>query len=193
MQEEREPGDPLSAVFEDLEQQAAALHLEDRDAELADRVHGEYAEVTLGARLHASLGHSVRLELPGTGVAGLLEQVGEGWCRVRTAPAGAGAGAGAARTWVVRVAAIVAVSGLSPRAVPDVALPAVARLGLRAAVRGLAEGGEPVVVRLLDGTERQLRLRRVGADFLEGEGPGPERALETLLVPFDSVVGLHRA
>ena len=55
----------MFAVFDDLEQQAAGLHLVERDAEVADLTVAEYSRVSLGARLHASLGDELRLRLVG--------------------------------------------------------------------------------------------------------------------------------
>ncbi len=64
----------MVALFEDLEQQAAGLRLAERDAEVAELTLAEYSRISLGARLHASLGHDLRLtpgrRAPGVGPAG---------------------------------------------------------------------------------------------------------------------------
>jgi hypothetical protein len=154
----------IFALLDDLEQQAEALYDAERDAELADRSRAEYQRVTLASRLMASVGTPVRLEVLGVGaVGGTLDRVATGWCLV----------SGAAQDWVVRLDAVVAVHGASERSVPEVAWSPVARLGLGAALRRVADAGERCVLRLVDGTAYDAVLRRVGADFVEasvGEG-----------------------
>lgn len=149
----------LLDLFEDLEQQAQGLHLLERDAEVADRSRAEYAQVELVSRLHASVGGRVVLGLAGVGIVdGLLARVGADWCLVQT---------GKEREWVVRVAAVRRARGLSPRAVSEVARPAVARLGFGSVLRGIAEARASSVLHHLDGSQTQGRLGRVGADFAE--------------------------
>jgi hypothetical protein len=159
----------LFALFDDLEQQAEALYDAERDAELADRSRAEYHHVTLASRLMASVGHDLTLDVRGAGsLAGQLERMGDGWCLVR----------GAARDWVVAVPAVLGVRGASERSVPEVAWPAVTRLGLGSALRRIAGTGEPCVLHLVDGTGGEAVLRRVGADFVEAEvGERPARRL----------------
>lgn len=178
-------GGSLDDVFEDLEQQAAGLHLAERDAELADRAHGEYARVTLESRVHASCGRSVRVELlGGAGVEGVLEQAGDGWFRV-TAVTG--------QEWVVRLDAVTVAAGLSSRSTAEEVRPATARLGLRSALRRLSEEGDPVVVVRLDGRSDLVRVRRVGADFLEGHRVAAEAGLQgdPVLMPFAAVAAFR--
>ena len=154
----------LFALLDDLEQQAEVLFATERDAELADRSRAEYQQVTLASRLMASVGRSVRLEVVGVGaLGGVLERVATGWCLVR----------GSAQDWVVRLDAVVAVHGASERSLPEVAWSPVAKLGIGAALRRLADAGERCVVHGMDGTTYDAVLRRVGADFVEvtiGEG-----------------------
>lgn len=156
----------LFALFDDLEQQAEALYDAERDLELADRSRAEYHSVSLASRLMASLDREVVLDLRGGGtVAGTLVRVGTGWCLVR----------GRAQDWVVRTAAVLVVGGASERSVPEVAWPAVTRLGLGSALRRVAESGERCVLQLVDGRRHEAVLRRVGADFVEarvGEDAG---------------------
>ena len=52
-------------LFDDLEQQAEGLALAERDARVAERCRAEYAEVDLVARLHASVGTPVQVEVRG--------------------------------------------------------------------------------------------------------------------------------
>ena len=181
----------FAELFEDLEQQASGLHLADRDAEVADRARGEYATVTLADRVHASLGRSVRLVLGGgLVVQGDLTQAGTDWCLL----ADTATHLGSARESVVRLGAVVSLSGPSVRAVPQSARPAVAGLGFAAAARRLAGRLTEVEVCSVAGTRQSARVVRVGADFLEvtdlGEGPA-EAAGATLLVPFVAVAALR--
>lgn len=166
----------LFAVLDDLEQQAAALYGAERDAELADRSRAAYAEVTLEARLMASVGAGLAVEVGGVGVlSGRLERVATGWFVL--------AGSGVAEPdWVVRTAAVLAVRGASARAVPEVAWPAVSRLGLGSALRRLADAAEPCVVHRLDGAQQRGVVRRVGQDFVElaTEEPGAPVVLVAL-------------
>jgi hypothetical protein len=90
---------------------------------------------------------------------------------------------------VVRSAAVVAVSGASGRSVPEVAWPAVTRLGLGSALSRLAESGERCVLQLVDGGRREAVLRRVGADFVEAEvGEDPQR---DVLVAFTALAAVQ--
>jgi hypothetical protein len=151
------------ALLDDLESQAAAGYAADREAELADRSRTEYGEVTLAARLMASVGAEVTLTVRGVGLLrGVLERVASGWLVL---------GAGT-RDWVVRQPAIGALTGASDRAVPEIAWPAVARLGVASALRRLADSGVRCVLHLIDGTRHQGELRRVGADFVEVDDEG---------------------
>jgi len=165
---------PIAGLFEELEQQAEALHLAERDAEVAELARAEYAGVTLAARLHASVGLPVRLGVVGVGfLQGELRRVGPEWLGLQ---GGRGSGEGPAQDWFVRVAAIRSCRGLSARAVSEPARPLTARLGIGSVLRGLAEAAAPVVVHQLDGSSSAGLLRRVGADFVElagGQSDGP--------------------
>jgi hypothetical protein len=148
----------LFAYLDDLEGQAGALYAAERGPELADRSRAEYQSVTLAARLMAAVDHDVTLELAGVGpVSGRLTRVATGWCLLR----------GAGQDWVVRLGAVAAVHGASDRAVPEVAWPPVARLGMRATLRRLADAAEPCSLHLTDGHRHDGTLQRVGADFVE--------------------------
>jgi hypothetical protein len=148
----------LFAYLDDLEGQASALYDAERAPELADRSRAEYQSVTLAARLMAAVDHDVTLELAGVGaVPGRLARVATGWCLLR----------GAGQEWVVRLDAVAAVHGGSDRALPELAWPSVARLGLGAALRRLADSAEPCSLHLTDGRRHDGILVRVGADFVE--------------------------
>jgi len=148
----------LFGYLDDLEGQAAALYDAERAPELADRSRAEYQQVTLASRLMASLDREVTLDLLGVGaVTGTLSRVATGWCLVR----------GPGQDWVVRLDAVASVRGGSDRSVPEVAWPPVARLGLTAALRRLADAAEPCSLHLVDGRRHDGVVSRVGADFVE--------------------------
>lgn len=169
----------LFAFLDDLEGQAEAAFVRDREAELADRMRAEYQQVTLPGRLMASVGHDVALDVLGVGtVAGVLERVATGWVLL----------SGAGQDWVVRQEAVTAVRGASERAVPVVAWPAVARLGLGSALRRLADSEERCLVHLVDGGRHEGRLRRVGGDFVEVLAGEPARVV---LVPFATLAAVQ--
>jgi len=147
-------------VLDDLEGQAEALYAAERDAELGDRSRAEYASVQLAARLMASTGRLVTLDVVGAGrVAGELRRVGVGWCLVGDA----------GRDWLVPTDAVEAAEGLSDRAVPEVAWSPLARLGLGSALRRLADEGTPCAVVTRSGGRHDVVLVRVGQDFVEAQ------------------------
>jgi hypothetical protein len=168
----------LFALFDDLEGQAAAAWEADREAELADRARTEYGAVTLASRLMASRGNEVALDLPHVGrVEGRLSRVGEEWCLL----------SGARQDWIVPLAAVSAVRGASDRSVPDVAWSPIDRLGLRAALRRLADSGARCLLHLADGARHEAYVHRVGADFLEAR----DSADGELLVPYAGLVAVQ--
>lgn len=175
----------LIDLFEDLEQQAAGLALQARDAEVAELGRAQYAEVDLLGRLHATLGRSVRLELRGAGgVTGRLLRVGRGWALVApAAPAG--------QEWLVNVEAMLEAGGLSARATVEAARGLATKVSIGSAVRHLAEGRDPVAVALVDGSTRRGRLGRVGADFMElGRDDGTATG-DVAVLPFTAIAVLR--
>ena len=167
--------DELFALFDDLEDQASALHAADRLAEVADRSRAEYQQVTLASRLMASIGTTVTLGLRGVGqVSGTVERVADGWLLLSAGE----------HDWVVNAAALATVEGASVRSVPEVAWSPLTRLGLASALRRIAEAGEECVLHLADGGRHDGVLRRVGADFCELV-EGEDR--RTVLIAFTSL------
>jgi hypothetical protein len=151
--------DKLFTVFDDLEQQADALFDAERDLQLADLARAEYAEVTLASRLMAAVDHEVALDVEGVGrLEGRLTRVAAEWVMLTVGTA----------EWVVPLVAVTAAALDTDRSVPEVAWSAVARrLGLRSALRRLAESAEECVVHSREGVRYQGRIERVGQDFVE--------------------------
>lgn len=169
----------LFSLFDDLEGQAAAAYARDREAELADRSRAEYAQVTLAARLMASVGREVVVDVRGVGpLAGTLDRVATGWLLLDAAGS----------DWVVRQQAVGSIAGAAERAVPEVAWPAVAKLGLGSALRRLSESGERCLLHRVDGVRHEGVLRRVGADFVEVLTGEPARVV---LVAYASVAAVQ--
>lgn len=148
----------LFELLDDLESRAEAVFAAERDAELADRSRSEYASVPLVGRLMASIGLAVTLDVRGAGrVGGVLRRVGGDWCLL----------AGDARDWLVVSGAVETASGLSERAVPEVAWSPLSRLGLGSALRRLADDGTACTLALRSGLRIEGVLGRVGRDFVE--------------------------
>jgi hypothetical protein len=169
----------LFGLFDELEGQASATFALEREAELADRSRAEYQQVSLAARLMASLDRELALSVVGVGwVSGVLERVATDWLLLR----------GGGQDWVVAQAAVTAVRGASDRAVPTLAWPVAARLGLGSALRRLADAGERCVVHGTDGARHEGVVQRVGGDFAE-VAVGERR--EPVLVPFGTLAAVQ--
>jgi hypothetical protein len=173
--------DRIGDLFADLEQQADGLALAARDAEVAEQSRAEYASVDLASRLHGSVGARLLVTVTGAGpLDATLARVGVGWCLLDAGP----------HEWVVRLAAVGGVRGLSERAVAEQARPVTARLGLGSALRGVVEARTEVVLHRVDGTQVPGTLRRVGADFVEvAVGEGRSGYLEA--VPFGALAAVR--
>ena len=90
--------------------------------------------------------------------------------------------------WVLPLAAVTAAQVPTDRSVPEVAWSAVARrLGLRSALRRLADSGESCVVHTREGAQLQGRIDRVGQDFFELR----TSSTTTQLVPLATVAGVQ--
>ena len=171
----------MSAVFDDLEQQAEGLHLMERDAEVADLTLAEYATVTLASRLHASIGHGLRIRLRGGRVLnGRLARLGTDWLLLDDGVS----------EWVVPHQGLVGVGGLSTKADSEETWSVVDRLSLRAVLRGLATGADRCQVHLCDDQTVEGRVGRVGRDFFELQvGDGGDGAVQA--VPLAAVSALQ--
>lgn len=171
----------MFAVFDDLEQQAEGLHLVERDAEVADLAVAEYASVGLASRLHASLGHDLRVRLVGGRiVGGRLARLGADWFLL----------VDGSSEWVVRHQGVVTVGGLSSRADSEDTWSVVDRLTLRTVLRRLASANERCLVHFCDDQQLGGRIGRVGRDFFElNVGESGDRILHA--VPQTAVAALQ--
>lgn len=171
----------LFGLFDDLERQAEEMFTEERDLELADRSRTEYSQVTLASRLMASVDRTVAMDVLGVGqLRGTLTRVGAHWCLL----------ASVGHDWVLRTEAVTTVTGASPRSFPEAAWSAVHQLGLGSALRRIAESGDRCVVHLVDGRRHDVRLVRVGQDFIEavtGDGDG----VREVLLPFTVIAAVQ--
>lgn len=168
----------LFSVLDDLEHQAEALYDAERAADLVDRSRSEYAAVTLASRLAASVGREIGLDVRGVGrLTGTLRRVASGWCLVSAA----------GPEWVVSLTAVDVVVDPSERSLPEVAWPAVARLGIGSVLRRLADAAEPVVLHLTAGGRHEVVPERVGRDFVEARATDGR----CLLVAFDALAALR--
>jgi hypothetical protein len=149
----------LLALFDDLEQQAEGLQLEERRQEVEALASADFAEVSLESRLLGSLGTDLLVRLTGgLIVRGVLLRAGDGWLLLRDELDG---------PWLSPAGAVLSVSGLSRRSAAPEARTVLARLGLGSALRALAEDAGECLVHLRDGQRVEGRLGRVGADFVE--------------------------
>jgi len=151
--------DPVLGMLDDLELQAEGLHLAERAVEVDELSTAQYAEVELVARLHASVGSTVRVGMShGTELHGRLADAGADWILVDGGPG---------RAWFVHLTEVVVVDGLGPGAVPDQARPVAARLSLRSVLRRFADERQPCALHLRGGRILHGVVVRVGADFVE--------------------------
>lgn len=173
-------GGGVRALLEDLDQLGAGLYLAQRDGHIDDLAVAAEAEVGLVDRLHGSAGCEVTVaSLGGQRTTGTIRRVGTDFVIVHQAGA----------TWLIRVAAILAIEDLATRALPEVARPITARLGTGAVARRLAAFGGLHVVSLVDGSRMSGRVLRVGADSFDLR-PG-DRARIASTVPFAAVATIR--
>lgn len=127
----------------------------------------------------ASVGSTLVLGVTGVGrLSGRLATVGDGWCLLESDQ----------QEWLVRQDAVVAISGASPRSVPQDAWPVTARLGWASALRGIAEWADPCRLLMRDGSQYDVVATRVGQDFLEVE-VGERR--EQVLIGFTAMAAVR--
>ena len=166
----REPvPDPIEALA-DLESQAAAWSREERDVEVEDRALEAYRSVTLAARLVASLGREVAVDLgPAGHVRGTLAAAGDGWAVIEHESG----------ETLVLAHAIAAARGIADGAASAAAWPLSSRRSLAAVLQRLAADQAPLTVLARDGGRYRGAVVRIGADFVELAHRGADGVAET--------------
>jgi hypothetical protein len=181
-------GGPMrwDALFADLEAQLDAEQAAELDAEVADRTRTELASVGLADRVRAHVGRTLQLGLrDGSRAAGRCADAAAEWVVLHD---------GSAQV-LVPWTAVSSVSGLSRSSAPPPGL-ALARLGLRHALRALARDRTAVRLRL-DGAELTGTIDRVGADHLDlaehlvGESRRPGEVRGVRVVPTAALLSVR--
>jgi len=146
------------ALFADLEAQLAAAGQSFRETEIADRQRGESGAIELPERLRGQVGRKLKVHVdsPAGALTGVLAQLGSGWLLLSAA----------AGTHLVPLDAVRMVEGMDRFAAPAEGR---VKLGLPAALRGLARDRYPVHLQLRGAQSGAVygSIDRVGRDFLE--------------------------
>jgi hypothetical protein len=177
------------ALFADLEGQARAWEVVERDTEVADRTRAELAQVSLLRRLHRNVGRPVRMQVVGPGeVSGRLERLGLDWVLLTTPD-----------ETVVVTAAISAVFNLPVESTAAEGISEVrSRTGLTSVLRAIARDRSSVVVGLRQGLSLLGTPDRVGADWFDlavheaGQAPRLRSVRSRLTVPFAAIATVRR-
>lgn len=176
-------------LFADLQAQAEALLIAERDAEVAELTRLETSRLQLAGRFRASLGAPVRVRcLGGMVLTGRLSAVGGGWLLVEE---------DAGREAFLATAAVVSVAGLG-RLAGGQGTALDAGLGIGRALRGLARDRSVLRACLIDSTVIDGTLDRVGSDYVEfavhaaGEPRRRAEVREVLVVPISALAVLRR-
>lgn len=181
-----------AALFDDLEAQAEQLAVDERAAEVAERVRAEVGALRLLDRARGAASRPIRLQVRGVGaLAGVLRRAGTQWWLIDQ---------DAGNEVVVVVAAVLSAGGFGRHsAVPGSEGVVASRLGLRHVLRGIARDRSAVHVDLVDGSSVDGTLDRVGADFIElaRHAPGETRrlrdVLDTEVIPTAALAAVRRS
>lgn len=170
-------------LFDDLEARGPADERARWDAELADRLEHETAQIALVNRLSGTGEDTVALQLgDASWVEGTVTGVGVGWVLLTAA--------GARRQVLVPTTAVSVVRGLGRHTGPPPSAVA-ARRTLVVALRALSRTSEPVVVRTRSG-ELRGTLTRTGADHVDVRTDDGARSGggSTVTVPFGALLSV---
>jgi len=148
------------ALFEDLEAQAWNQVRVERAAEVDVAARVEIARLHLVDRVRPAVGSALRLRCDGGLIlAGRLVRVGPDWILLEEGPG---------REALVALAGVLSVGGLGRlSAVPGSEGAVTPRLGLAAALRGVARDRSSVRLHCRDSTVLTGTIDRVGLDFVE--------------------------
>lgn len=158
------------ALFDDLEAQWSAQRAQQLEADVAEAVQWERAQIPLVGRLRAGIGAQVQITLQDGGQFGLLVQsVGADWI----------SGRAGAQSLILPIRAITSVEGLPLRAQPE-ASHTRRLLGIGSPLRALSRSREAVILAGVGGELGRGVIAHVGADHLDlamkGEGAAPPRS-----------------
>jgi hypothetical protein len=179
-------------LFADLEAQAEAWQVADRDAEVAELTRLETSQLRLASRLGAAVGASVRIRcLGGAMLSGRIGGAGPGWLLLDE---------GAGREALLPVAAVTSVAGLGRLSgSAGAGGPAVdVTPGLGSVLRAVARDRSVLRVDLTDSTVLDGTVDRVGADYVElavhaaGEPRRRAEVREVLMLPVGALAVLRR-
>ena len=177
-------------LFADLEAQALDLeHGLEHGSDMAERIRGEVARVTLLDRLRAQVSGRITMKVWGVGdISGQLQRVGADWLLIT-----------AESEDVVPLSAVMGVVDLPQGAVGEDGVGVVAsRLGLASVLRAVARDRSTVVVVQRDGSTLTGTPARVGADFVDlalhplDDPPRRSRVTSHVTVPFASLARVRR-
>jgi hypothetical protein len=178
-------------LFADLEAQALALAVAERNAEIDERTRAEAGLLNIADRLRPSIGASIGVRCAGgLHLSGRVRLVGSEWLLLVE---------GSGREAVVATAAIWSVAGLGRLSATADSIGLVeTRLGMRHVLRGIVRDRSVVRLHLRDGVILDGTVDRVGGDFLElamhaaGELRRRKEVREVMVVALAAVVALRR-
>jgi len=177
-------------LFADLELEAAGLEERERDLEIAERTRAELATVAVADRFRAALGSPVSVRVAGADVLrGDLRRVTPKWFLLACS---------GDVEWLVAWPALMGATGMTAQAVDPALSRVESALGWPATWQVLARDRAPVYVLRRDGSRVTGVPGRVGRDFVEVLGNGPDLHDGTRfaqappeLVPYDAVAAVR--
>jgi hypothetical protein len=177
-------------LFADLEGQLVAEERRELDSEVAERTRRERALVDLPARLAASSGRSLVVDLAGgRRLEGTLQDHGDGWFLLGASDDTSRS----SREVLVPLAHVVAICGLAAGAEPG---RSARRFGLGYALRALARDRSTVALLLVGGGEVVGTVDVVGADHVtvaehpEGETRRAANVRRLVTVPTSALLAV---
>jgi hypothetical protein len=179
-------------LFDDLEAQAEQAGRDERAGEIEQRARIEISKVGVLDRFRPAVGTVLRLRCAGSvSVTGTLRRIGADWLLLDESPS---------HEVLVPLAGVLTVGGLGRlSALPGSGSAVSARLGLGHALRGIARDRSAVQITLLDASQLDGTIDRVGSDFVElathnvGELRRRSEVRQVLVLPMSGLAVLRRA